>query len=195
MENNSSLRNTGEIRGNRGLSALTEEREEKQETGSPVCRRAPFQYTAEEMGDALSLVDWYGGNVLRAAQEKGIPEATLRYWAKNAEKLPARVANVRDRNNADRAAVSYELADWIANSVRQVDIDKAGLRDKAIAYGVFTDKGQLLSGQATQRVESVEVKKAYLVLIERHSREPGEAIEILSEELQLPLDEVKRLCE
>lgn len=137
--------------------------EEKGEAGTPdevtppvPRRRTMHSYSPDEIGNALSLVDAYGGNILRASNELGIPWSTIKEWYKAPERLPAGCVSIREQRNEERAQVSAELADWIAKSVRQADIDQAGLKDKAIAYGVFTDKAQLLSGQATQISGQVE---------------------------------------
>jgi hypothetical protein len=157
--------------------------------------KGPRQYSDEEIGTALAVLDHYSGNALRASRELGIPRTTIIRWTENQERLSPAAVSVRQRKREEFAQLSEEAAEWIITSITPKDIRGASLYQKATSYGIFRDKANLDRGQPTQIVEHRHVKQAYLVLVERHSREPGEAIEILSEELQLPLDEVKRLCE
>jgi len=143
-----------------------EAREAQGQADATPARRSPYQYAPDEIGNALSLVDYYGGNILRASNELEIPWGTIKYWITNPEKLPPGSVNVRERKNEERAQVSEELADWIAKSVRQVDINDAGLRDKAIAFGVFTDKAQLLRGEATT-IHGTAPADLYVQLVDR----------------------------
>jgi hypothetical protein len=136
------------------MSALLEEREEKAaETSLPVHKRPPRQYSPDEIGQALALVDYYGGNISRAANELGYPWSTVKYWLANAESLPSAAVSVRERKRSEFAQVSDDLADWIAGSITQADIDRAPLRDKVVSYGILRDKSAQDRGEATSIVE------------------------------------------
>lgn len=129
------------------MSALLEEKQDEGAAPSKLQKRPPYEYTETEIGEALALVDFYGGNVARAAGELGYPYSTVRYWLKNPEKLPSGVVTVRVRKREEFAELSDDLADWIAQSVTQADIDRAPLRDKAVSYGIFRDKSALDRGE------------------------------------------------
>jgi hypothetical protein len=150
------------------MSARIEENEEAQEgqADATPARRSPYQYAPDEIGNALSLVDYYGGNILRASKELDIPWGTIKHWVDNPQRLPPGSVNVRERKNEERAQIAEEAADMVIKAVSAEDLLKAGLRDKAIAFGVFTDKAQLLRGEATT-VHGTAPGDLYLLLVDR----------------------------
>ena len=160
-------------------------------------RRSPYQYSADEIGEALALVEHYGGNVLRASRELGIPRVTVLYWRDNGEKLPGGVNIVRLRKKEEFAQLADEAAEWVITSLKQEDIDKAGLRDKSIAYGVFRDKAAQDRGEATQVTEhrvTVAVVTTYRRLLEL-GRPEDEAKRIIGHRFHLgpaDLEELER---
>ena len=158
-----------------------------------VERRAPYQYSPAEIGEALALLDTYGGNALRTARALGIPRATLLSWASNAGRLPAEVAGIRRRKREEFGRIADEASEWVIASLTQEDIDRAGLRDKSVSYGIFRDKAAQDYGEPTQHVEHTvvilrqayeEAKTAYPV---------DEAAALVSEVFEVPVEDVKRL--
>ncbi len=125
-------------------------------------RRGVRQYSDEEIGTALAVLDYYSGNALRTARELGIPRMTLVEWAKR-EKLPPGVVSVRQRKREEFAHLSDEAAEWVITSITRSDVRKAGLRDKVVAYGILRDKSAQDRGELTQVVEHriTIVKRAY----------------------------------
>ena len=139
-------------------------------------RRSPYQYTPDEIGEALALVEHYGGNVLRASRELGIPRVTVLYWRDHREKLPHGYDIVRLRKKEEFAQLADEAAEWVITSLKQEDIDKASLRDKSIAYGVFRDKAAQDRGEATQIHGQAENYQSMAERIYKRALERGEEI-------------------
>lgn len=163
------------------MAAVIDEREEKRNAFA-----VRGDYTPQEIGDALARVDYYGGNVLRAAQESGIPQSTLRYWLKNQDRLPSSVVKCRDDKKVELAELAEESAQWIGSSITEADITAASLRDKSIAFGVFVDKAQMLRGEPTQVVELKLVRETYTELRVKYELSPDEAKAKVAEAFRLP---------
>lgn len=130
-----------------------------------VARRwkGPRQYSAEEMGTALAVLDHYSGNMLRTARELGIPRSTIQRWVDNPENLPPACVTVRQRKREEFAQLSDEASEWIVTSITPKDIRKAGLRDKVVAYGILRDKsaqdrGELPGQGATSEAAQIALK-------------------------------------
>jgi hypothetical protein len=192
MENNSSLRNTQEIRGNYRVSAMVED---KQESRTPVRQyRERRNYTDEEKAQALATLDANNGRLLMTAEELGIPLTTLYCWDIGRGVSPD-VVKLR-KVKKEELAEDYDHIAKLGAKLGLERIEEAKFRDLMVGNGIAVDIAARLRGEPTQVIEHrQQVKSAYVYLIERNKREPQEAIEILSEELQLPVEEVKRLCE
>ena len=125
-------------------------------------------YTAEEKAEALAL--WTKHGSAETARRTGITGRTLTRWA-NAAGLMSQ-DNTQKTTDARAAATQRLTVHWAdyrtqeataAGSAatrlrRQVveasDAQNANLlRARTIAYGVLIDKAELLSGQATERIE------------------------------------------
>ena len=132
-------------------SALEKDVEQAAFTIAP--NRQQFQYTPQEMGEALALLEHYAGNALRTARELGIPRQTIVHWSRNIEKLPGAVVSVWQRKREDFAQLADEASEWIISSITQEDVDKANLLQKATSYAILRDKAALDRGQPTQVVE------------------------------------------
>ncbi len=122
-------------------------------------------YTDEQRDEAVALADKHGP--AEAARRTGIPKRTISSWR------PPAHADAQ-KNTADARAIASERvtvhwADYRAQEAtaagsaatrlrRQVleasDAENANLlRARTIAYGVLIDKAEMLSGQATERIE------------------------------------------
>lgn len=87
-----------------------------------------------------------------AASEKfGIPERTIAYWVES----PA-FAELRAKTRAEFAE-GFRVLALQAQARLQALIPTMEARDLTILLGVATDKGELLSGHATERTESRDV--------------------------------------
>jgi hypothetical protein len=88
-----------------------------------------------------------------AAEVMGIPHTTIRYWLDDPEFAHLRT-ETRDRVAEELwAAVQMGIKE-VAKALRDPD---AGLRDKAVAFGILYDKHALLTGGATNRSESRDI--------------------------------------
>jgi len=87
-------------------------------------------------------------STLAAAQEKGIPEATLRYWVHDPQ-----FAKYREKTRAVQAEGWTILSQAAQERLMQI-MPTLEPRDLIVLAGVGTDKAQLLSGGATERTET-----------------------------------------
>ena len=106
----------------------------------PRDRRNPYQYSPEEIGEALALLDHNGGNALRTARELRIPRTTLLHWVANAAGLPAGVDATRRRRREEFAHMADEASEWIISSLTPEDMERATLQQKSVSYGIMRDK-------------------------------------------------------
>ena len=90
-------------------------------------------------------------SVAAAAEQAGIPESTLRYWMDDPE-----IAELRAKTREDRAEAASTLATVVLGEIKR-RLPEFEPRDLSILYGVLTDKGQLLGGEATSRTESLSL--------------------------------------
>lgn len=127
-------------------------------------------YTEDQKTHAVDLYTQVGATA--AAEETGISSRTIIRWA-NAAGV---VAQANREKTAEARAVAAERVtqDWAdfrsreataagntANRVRSRimeevtldDLDASAVRQLAVAYGILVDKAELLSGQATERIE------------------------------------------
>lgn len=109
------------------------------------------RYTKVEK--VAAIVAASASSTLAAAQTKGIPESTLRYWLDD-PKFAVYRENAREAMAEEARVVARMAWSKLAEAV------EAGLlepRDLIMAAGMATDKTQLLAGQATMRVENREL--------------------------------------
>lgn len=90
-------------------------------------------------------------SVSAAAETRGIPERTLGYWFDHPD-----FADVRAKTRDDLAAESMGMAHRVLGEIQR-RIDEFEPRDLSVLFGILTDKGQLLSGAATDRLETRDV--------------------------------------
>jgi len=98
-----------------------------------------------------------------ASSAAGVPQSTLRYWMKD----PG-LAQYRDKAREVLAQEMTTLAHLLLHKlVVAVQEDRLEPRDLIIALGVATDKAQLLTGQATGRLETRDLTDT----LDDHERE------------------------
>jgi hypothetical protein len=88
-----------------------------------------------------------------AATAAGIPRSTLRYWMEDPE-LAVYRQNAREAISEEATVVARLAWQHLADAIRSGTMEP---RDLILAAGMATDKMQLLSGQATARVETKEL--------------------------------------
>ena len=122
------------------------------------------QYTSEQRAEAVALADQYGP--AEAARRTEIPRRTITSWRDSAQADTEKTAAAREAG-AERVANAWSdfraqealAAGAAANRMRREALEasterNAGLlRARVIAYGIFIDKAELLSGQATERIQ------------------------------------------
>ena len=126
-------------------------------------------YTETQKAEAVKLYDEHG--TAQAATRTGIPPRTIRRWANQAghvaEANTEKTATARAKGAeqvaeawGDFRAAEATGAGTTATKVRDAIlavVDHGGrsreARDLAVTYGILIDKAELLSGNATARVE------------------------------------------
>lgn len=104
------------------------------------------RYSDVEQGEALAALTANGGNVLRTAAVTGIPETTLRQWARGVcRPLPAELREQKKSELAERfEAMAFAAVEVVADKLEQLQPYQA-----ALVAGICTDKALLLRGEAT----------------------------------------------
>lgn len=129
----------------------------------------------EEIAEVVAIVaDPLIDNFSRAVRETGIsPTLAKKIKGKlDRELLPLKLA-VKETKTSQLLELTADRARRILDSISQEDIDKAGLRDKAVAAAIFIEKRQLLSGEPTHligvqdRRELGDLMKAMLLEAQR----------------------------
>jgi hypothetical protein len=90
-------------------------------------------------------------SVEAAAEQAGIPRKTLAYWLDAPEFADLR-HKTREEMSAGMATIVHLAQTRI---VAEIEAGNFQPHDLVILLGVATDKAQLLSGQATERVETL----------------------------------------
>lgn len=138
-------------------------------------------YSDEAKAAALGVLDANGGNVNRASKETGVPGSTLIRWRNEPDKAAPpelreqkRVELVDVYNNI--AAKGAGLLDGAMDLLTPEDVagDTKLMAVVSTVAGTATDKGQLLSGKATSRVETRDADMT-----------PDEALAIVRREREL----------
>ena len=135
-------------------------------------------YSAEEKADALSVLAACGGRVKAAARVLRVPHRTLRDWQKGSW-INAEVLGLMEETKRKLAAALIEEAHLAAGDLAGKR-GAATYKDTLVGIGIAVDKALLLTGQPTQITAHAEmqVRGAYVMLVERFSREPWEAAAI-----------------
>lgn len=109
------------------------------------------QYTDAEKAEALVALEANGGNVKGTARALGIPEPTLRLWSLN-QHVNKDVVEIQDEKRIDFTHL-LEAEILAALGAMHGKRDDASYADMARTIGIFTDKLELLRGNATSRME------------------------------------------
>ena len=121
-------------------------------------------YSDEARAAALAVLDANGGLLARSAREAGVPRSTLQLWAQDRDRAAS--PEVRHQAREGAAEVYASIRD---KGQRLLDGALGHLTPEGLASdarllvavntvtATATDKGQLLRGEATERVEHVDV--------------------------------------
>ena len=125
------------------------------------------RYTADQKAEAIALSQDVG--VTEASRQLDIHETTIYRWRTEAGVPPSDPQKTADAIAANAQRVQRTWGDFreqealgagasalkIRNLISTTIDERAGrgLKDLCIAYGIMIDKAEMLSGQATQRIE------------------------------------------
>jgi hypothetical protein len=131
--------------------AKTEQKERKEERKG-LDHALAEKTRPEQAAIAIDkLTEPFGERFKQICLDSGLPMRTTEALQ---QRLKGRYTAVRKEienvKTADLLALTSEKAKMIIEAVDEEDIMAAGLRDKAVAYGILIDKRQLLSGEPTQ---------------------------------------------
>lgn len=105
--------------------------------------RGKRMYSDEEKAAALACLDACGGNISRAASMSGVPESSLRTWAKRPESDHS--ATLRADKKKDLAEALESLAWRMLRMARTKDkLKGASLSQLLVGIGIAVDKVQAL---------------------------------------------------
>lgn len=97
------------------------------------------------------------GSITAAAKAAGCSLSTAKKYADTSDRFEELRSEKRVDIIAKIAQAQIILIEAMTDPVK---LAKSSLHDIGVAFGIVTDKGLLLSGQATQRTESVTVDPA-----------------------------------
>ncbi|HEU0184893.1 MAG TPA: hypothetical protein VFS27_06225 [Blastocatellia bacterium] len=103
-------------------------------------KRKQRNYSDKEKASALVILDFCGGNELKAARKLGIPRITLREWAQG--RVNTDVSESRHEKKADLAEL---LEETVVASLEQKKADPSKI--SGIETAAFIDKLLLLRGE------------------------------------------------
>jgi len=87
-----------------------------------------------------------------------VPGATIREWAADAEWWPLLLSAIRERQGIELdAKITGTLNKALDKIAQGLDNDKVTARDAAVTFAILYDKRALARGQATSRVERVNL--------------------------------------
>lgn len=116
------------------------------------------EYSDEDKATALAALDANGGNVQRTARTLGIPEPTLRGWARKRGIHPT-VVELHDQKKGSLADELEEIAEKLAGAMPG-KVAEASLQQTATSLGIVIDKMQLLRGQPTNITDDASLTDA-----------------------------------
>lgn len=97
---------------------------------------------------AMAVIAAATTSVQAAAEQAGIPERTVGYWFDHPD-----FAEIRAKTREDLAAETMGLAHVVAGEIKR-RMGEFEPRDLSVLMGILVDKGQLLAGHATSRMET-----------------------------------------
>lgn len=105
------------------------------------------RYSDEQRANALVALAANGNHYERTARQLGIPDATLRHWARMDRHPEA--ATMADEKKPDMAT-ALDVVAWKLLDAIESKIGAAPLNQTAVAMGIAIDKARLLRGQPTE---------------------------------------------
>ena len=116
-----------------------------------MAKRKWTDYSDEDKASAVLMLEAAGypdrkGAMSQVVRELGVPESTLRSWAKNEHGAPP--AKVRDRKKGELIESLNEVATKLIAHLGDI-ADTGDVRETATAAGIVIDKLQLLRGDST----------------------------------------------
>ena len=116
-----------------------------------MAKRKWTDYSDEDKASAVLMLEAAGypdrkGAMSQVVRELGVPESTLRSWAKNEHGAPP--AKVRDRKKGELIESLNEVATKLIEHLGDI-ADTGDVRETATAAGIVIDKLQLLRGDST----------------------------------------------
>ena len=127
----------------------------KREGRTPDGTMLPVEQTdRDDVAEAIVVASDPGiTNFNRAVRQTGLSPSMAKKIKGRLDRdlLPVKLA-VEEVKTSQLLALTADRAQRILSSISQEDIDKAGLRDKAVAAAIFIEKRQLLSGEPTHLI-------------------------------------------
>ena len=108
----------------------------------------PRRYTHRQKMNAVVAAEMT--SLTAAAEAGGIPKTTLSRWMHDPEAVQART-KTREEMADDAKRLAHLAYTALSRKIMAGEVDG---RDLVTAYGVATDKSQLLSGAPTERTET-----------------------------------------
>ncbi len=107
------------------------------------------QYSEDDKATALAALAANDGNVLRTAQDLGIPEPTIRKW-KNGQGVVQEVVQKCERKKEELSSIFDRAARvYLEHAMNPETLARVGGKDAIIAAATATDKKQLLNSLPT----------------------------------------------
>jgi hypothetical protein len=110
---------------------------------------AKRRYTRKTKANAVMAAAL--SSVQAAAEDQGIPRTTVQYWFDSPE-----FVTIRQKTREELAAEATGMAHKVLVNINQ-RMAEFEPRDLSILLGILVDKGQLLAGAATARVEARDI--------------------------------------
>jgi transposase-like protein len=134
------------------------------DTQTPIRRR----YSDQEQADALAALDANGGEVARTAAALGIPDETLRMWARGLRRPhnPQLLASTKEALAERLEAIAQSMAGVIEGGLDRISPSQA-----AIIMGISIEKFLLLRGEATSITTTADDERSAR-LRERYTKRP-----------------------
>lgn len=116
-------------------------------------------YSSRDKAAALAALEANNGNLRRTARALKVPSSTLYRWKK--DQINPEVSRLRTQEKTNLAD-AIESVVWEIVGAMPTKIEKAGLKDAAIAVGTGIDKFRLLREQPTSITGSADDRQSFL---------------------------------
>lgn len=112
-------------------------------------------YSDDERAACLAALAANGGNLKKTARQAGVPEATLRKWARGDARRPG--ADLCARKKAELADLFEAQARDCLAAITPEKVAAANVQQLLVSAGVAVDKMRLLRNQPTENVASLVI--------------------------------------